>query len=53
MNLTKLKQDLQERLNSVENAFMETGRPKSEFPFIATIRQRRYESGNSGTYYLE
>ncbi|MDH6355449.1 hypothetical protein M2132_001792 [Dysgonomonas sp. PH5-45] len=27
--------------------------PENEFPFIATIRQRRYDSGNTGTYYLE
>jgi len=26
--------------------------PNNAFPFLATIRQRRYDSGNTGTYYL-
>jgi len=26
--------------------------PNDVFPFLATIRQRRYDSGNTGTYYF-
>lgn len=26
---------------------------KEDFPFLATVRQRRHNSGNTGTFYLE